>query len=187
MPDSKISALVEDTTPAVGDFFVSDDISAGDNKKVSLRNLTLAEPAVGCSVQRITTNQAIATATLTAVLFNGETFDTDGFHDNVTNPSRMTVPAGLGGYYLLRGSGVWVANATGNREMFWKVNGTTFQPGSNRNGTLGGTDAVYMSAPTLVVLLAAGDFVELFGYQTSGGNLDLAFTDTVAGMSLVGR
>jgi len=35
------------------------------------------------------------------ILFNGEEFDTDGFHDNVTNPDRITIPAGKAGYYLL--------------------------------------------------------------------------------------
>lgn len=31
-----------------------------------------------------------------SIPFGAEQFDTDGFHDNVTNPSRMTIPAGLG-------------------------------------------------------------------------------------------
>jgi len=30
-----------------------------------------------------------------------EEFDTDGFHDNSTNPSRMTIPAGKSGKYLI--------------------------------------------------------------------------------------
>ncbi len=30
-----------------------------------------------------------------------EEFDTDGFHDNSTNPSRMTIPAGKNGKYLI--------------------------------------------------------------------------------------
>jgi len=31
-----------------------------------------------------------------SIPFGAEQFDTDGFHDNVTNPSRLTIPAGLG-------------------------------------------------------------------------------------------
>lgn len=51
---------------------------------------------VGVSVKHSTTY-----AGGTVMPFDTESFDTDGFHDNVTNNSRLTVPAGLGGRYLV--------------------------------------------------------------------------------------
>jgi hypothetical protein len=35
----------------------------------------------------------------TAITFDSEEYDPDGYHEGVTNPSRITIPAGLGGYY----------------------------------------------------------------------------------------
>jgi hypothetical protein len=33
--------------------------------------------------------------TLTAITWDSESYDTDGFHESVTNPSRLTVPSGV--------------------------------------------------------------------------------------------
>jgi len=47
-------------------------------------------------------NNAIAlSTTFTDFNFTDEYFDTDGFHDNTTNNNRLTVPAGLGGLYIV--------------------------------------------------------------------------------------
>lgn len=188
MADSKIADLTEDTAPLSTDLLYKVDStgSAGSDRKVQVGNVGLATPALAVAVYRTTTNQSIPASTITKVQFNAETFDVYGMHDNVSNNTRMTVPAGRGGTWLLRGAGAWVANVNGNRELFWKVNDTTYPPGSNRNANLGGTDAVYMAAPTVLVSLAAGDFVEMVGYQNSGVALDLAVADTTASMVYLG-
>ena len=41
-----------------------------------------------------TANQAISTATATSVNFDAESIDTDGFHSNTTNNTRITIPSG---------------------------------------------------------------------------------------------
>ena len=56
----------------------------------------------GCAVRK-TADQNIVAGAAADLTFGGETFDTDSFHDNSTNPDRITVPAGKGGYYLVTG------------------------------------------------------------------------------------
>lgn len=43
--------------------------------------------------------------TLTTVPFASESFDTNTFHDNVTNNSRLTIPTGMGGVYQISVNG----------------------------------------------------------------------------------
>ena len=45
--------------------------------------------------------QSIATATYTAISWDQEGWDTNSYHDNVTNNSRVTIPSGKGGKYLV--------------------------------------------------------------------------------------
>ena len=46
---------------------------------------------VGCSITA-TGTQSISSSTWTALTYNSESFDTDGFHDNTTNNTRITIP-----------------------------------------------------------------------------------------------
>jgi gliding motility-associated-like protein len=62
----------------------------------------------------------------TAVLWNTEEWDTNGFHSTVTNTSRITIPTGAGGYYLINAS---VQNQGTNasniyRQVILRKNGT---------------------------------------------------------------
>lgn len=52
---------------------------------------------------------SVANSTATTVDFNSETYDTNSYHDNATNPSRLTVPSGLGGLYYIEAATSWVA------------------------------------------------------------------------------
>lgn len=58
--------------------------------------------AVGALVTDAST-QSINNNAWTAVNFDTEGFDSDAFHDTVTNNERMTIPTGLGGKYLIIG------------------------------------------------------------------------------------
>ena len=130
----------------------------------------------GCSLYR-GSGQTISDNTATILTFDNEYFDTDAFHDNSTNTSRITIPAGLGGKYLITGL-VYLPdnNATGNRILRIFKNGT----GGTRlvnNHSPGNAVAQYIQAQ-IVVSLIATDYVELQALQTSGGNLIYYPTDT---------
>lgn len=123
---------------------------------------------VGCSVYR-TTDQTLANNTTTIINWDAEFYDTDTMHDNSTNSSRITIPSGQGGKYLLTAIAFWSNNATGARQFAFYKNGvslgwTEISPSS--------TSASYTAGSgSLVLDLAAADYVEVAGVQNSGGNL----------------
>lgn len=127
--------------------------------------------AIGARVRR-TTTQSIPNASSTAVTFDAERFDPNGFHDNVTNNSRLTVPTGLGGVYLITFSGQWGLSATGRRQFELKVNGVTTIALDTDVST---ADANVPNRATLATVyqLVPTDYVEVYAYQDSGGALDL--------------
>lgn len=88
--------------------------------------------------------------TTVGVAFNTEQFDTDGYHDNVTNNSRFTVPAGLGGLYVVSCQ-FNLGLSGGNGFAGLLLNGNFFFAGSG---------AIARFSVSQPVLLNAGDFVE---------------------------
>jgi hypothetical protein len=130
-----------------------------------------------------TTVQTIANATNPAVAFTSEDFDTDGWHDNTTNNSRITCPAGKGGTYMVFGSLDFTANATGQRAITLRRNGA----GSLTNivvTAVGGFGNTAMQAVATIALVP-GDYVELLCFQSSGGALDIAVSNFPPSLSAV--
>ena len=123
---------------------------------------------VGCRATK-SAAQTISTGVTTAVTFDTETFDTDNFHSTSTNTSRMTVPTGKAGKYLVTAGVTFATNATGNREIYIYKNGnqysSAFQPGTS----VGSTSIVIAD----VVSMAVGDYVESRVAQDSGSSVDV--------------
>lgn len=140
---------------------------------VELDTEKAAKAAAGCVAWR-STAQALSTSTSTAISFDSETFDTDAFHDPAVNPTRLTVPAGKGGKYMVMGQVRYAASSTGIRVSAIRKNGTTDL--SNTPGPNGGTSVVAV-ATQAIASLAAGDYVEMIAWQNSGGSLN---TDVAA-------
>lgn len=138
---------------------------------------------VGASAFKNTSvaSQSVANNTATAITFNDEDYDTDGFHSTSTNTSRFTVPSGKGGYYLLSATISYDVNNTGNRALYFYKNGSAYHYAEQANGI--STWATMMNA-ALVINLAVGDYVELYAYQNSGGNLDVLRADTNTRMQI---
>lgn len=109
--------------------------------------------------------QAITTAVNTKI-----TFDTirrnDGGLADLTN-DRLT--AVVAGWYIITAGFGFAANAVGNRGGELMVNGTIEIAQQFYAAPAAGVSVMSISA---VYYLAAGDYVELFGFQTSGGNLN---------------
>ena len=69
---------------------------------------------------------SIAHNTWTSIAYAGtDRFDTDAYHDNSTNNTRMTIPAGLGGRYLIGGTVGIAQDATGQRAARIYLNNAT--------------------------------------------------------------
>lgn len=97
-----------------------------------------------------------------AMAFQVEAFDTDGFHDNVTNNSRITIPTS--GKYLV---GASVLNPTSNSStrLQIKLNGSTFIGGT---GFVGNNGISPTASVSTLYDFTAGDYVEIFCAATSG-------------------
>jgi len=123
---------------------------------------------VGCRLSK-TSSQSIATSTYTAIAFQAEIFDTDAFHDNTTNNTRITIPAGKGGYYLFIGKSNIADSATNIRVMRFFKNGATQLQNIAFTGRVEDTPQFTFST---IANLTAGDYVELSFLQNSGSSLD---------------
>jgi hypothetical protein len=115
-----------------------------------------------------TTTQTISNATWTAVGLDTEDFDTSGFHSTSVNNTRYTIPAGLAGKYLLNTNVKWVNNSTGVRLVRFRKNNTSTLAIQEKSTATEFSDQV-----STICNLSVGDYVEVFVYQTSGGNLGL--------------
>ncbi len=123
---------------------------------------------VGCSLTK-TAVQSTNNVTLTTVTWDSENFDTDGFHDNSTNNSRITIPSGKAGKYLFIAILNWNNNSTGYREGRFTKNGTA-QFYANFAATPTGEAATMITA---IINCSVGDYVEIKAEQSSGGALDI--------------
>ena len=118
-------------------------------------------------------NQSINNTTWTALNFDTEAFDQAGgaastMHDTVTNNTRLTCR--YAGVYQIFGQASWAANATGERRLRIYLNNTT-EINQNEYTNYGAGLTVIMQIGALYAL-AVNDFIELMGYQASGGALN---------------
>jgi hypothetical protein len=127
---------------------------------------------VGVGVYK-SASQTLSNNTITAITFDNEDFDTDSFHSNVTNTSRFTIPAGKGGKYLVGGIVGYAHNATGARAVYLYKNGVAYNYVSQL-GTVAQSPYGTHIPFNFVISLVATDYIEIFGWQTSGGNLTVS-------------
>lgn len=130
-------------------------------------------------------NQSIPDTTRTIVtLPSGENFDTDAFHDLVTNSSRLTLPSGLvtvglSAACVMQGYVEWASNSTGYRELRILKNGTVNSETS--------VPAVTGTMGQQIGSVNAGigsDYFEMDAYQNSGGSLNI--TAAAFGLFVIG-
>jgi hypothetical protein len=120
------------------------------------------------------TPQNMANITLTSVTFDdADSVDNLGIHDPVTNNSRFLIGLALG-WWLVIGSVEWATTGPSaqSRRSQLLLNGATAVNGSffiDPAVTINGFSTAVSSS--LVQATAATDYVELQGYQDSGGIL----------------
>lgn len=126
-------------------------------------------PYIGARAYKNSGAQSINNATATAISLDAETNDSDAFHNNATNNSRLTVPTGKAGLYAISGVVQFASNAAGYRQLQIQLNGATIL-------------SSFVVAPTTTVTsvlgetkyyLNDGDYIELLAYQNSGGALNV--------------
>lgn len=140
-----------------------------------------AAGAVGARVT-LAVAQTIPAATSTVVNFGSETFDTGGLHDNATNPSRITAP--VAGLYVVHGAAGFASNATGYRSARIVVSGVLRSIASVRADDTPGLPTRLQVSD--ILMLAAGDYVELAVVHGAGAALDLEVTYTYLAVTRAG-
>jgi hypothetical protein len=114
------------------------------------------------------TVQSIPNDDETRIVFNSVDYDHGGLLNLAADQGRFTVP--VAGTYLLVGSAGWASNGAGRRSLGFVINNNAYAGYQ--------TDVPFGTATTWqnfsrIVHLNAGDFVEIRGYQTSGGALNI--------------
>jgi hypothetical protein len=117
-----------------------------------------------------TVDQTLTTSVLTAINLTDENYDTDTIHNNITNNTRFTCKTA--GLYTIAGEAVFAAaSATGQRSLLIGVNASVFIA-ENTIPVNSASLETFLNLSTQY-RLAVNDYVELYGYQTSGGNLNV--------------
>ena len=138
--------------------------SSGDNLVLgSGVNNKLLRPAFSVSLSG---DQTLSNSTATKIAFDTEQFDTD----NAFASNKFTVPSGADGKYLFVAQIQYInlTNEDQSRAMIYKNNDVASM-GRNFQGA-NGTSALNTQA---VLDLVAGDYIELFGLQVSGGDISV--------------
>lgn len=138
-----------------------------NNNLTLVLNFLLTPPL--CQV-RNSVAQSYTSGSFAVQLFDTEDVDSSGMHSTVTNTSRMT--AVYPGWYRASGSISFTGNATGRRGGRWLVNGVPVNAGAAYNATVStAASAAEVPFRTLDAFLNVGDYLEIAGFQDSGGNL----------------
>ena len=142
---------------------------------------------------RLSANQSIPNATWTKLEVDTERYDTDNAYDNSTN-YRFTVPVGAAGAYLFN-FGTQFNNISGGAatQTVLYVNGTFESVSPFRSRTANdfidelGASAHRNLLNSSVMLLAEGDYVELWTAQMQGSSQNAGSDETYfAGFKLAG-
>ncbi|WP_373087030.1 hypothetical protein [Sneathiella sp.] len=116
----------------------------------------------------LASDQSITNNTATPLNWGSESYDTDGYHDNTTNNSRLTVPTGVT-KIILRGQIRWDSSIAGVRQFLVNKNGSGSFDGRSV-GTLEAQSPLTLQdfvSPVLAV--TPGDYFEVNAWQDSGG------------------
>lgn len=152
-------------------------INAADvNQLVTQVNFNSAPPLF-VGTQNVT--QSLLNTTTTAITFDTNVIDTYNGHSTTTNTSRYVCQQA--GYYTVAGAICYAASSTGMRGAHASVNGSALQ-GCAAQVAGGATYFTTVALPPRDVFLNLNDYVELYGWQSSGGNLSTATASDQASM-----
>ena len=123
------------------------------------------------------TTHSLSDSTWTKVEFlNSETLDTDSAYDNSTSgttANRFTVPSGKGGYYQVNAGLNFYANANDIRGIIARIQvsgATKITQYGYIAGSADGDTRHFQVNLGGILSLAAGEYIELFGWLDTNGN-----------------
>jgi hypothetical protein len=111
----------------------------------------------------------------TAAAVSWDTAVSDAYNGYTgATPTRWTCPAGYGGTYQVTASVAWAANATGQRQLYIARNGVALTYAGQDTRPSAGSSLITYQQVSALVTLAAGDYIEAWAMQNSGGALSTA-------------
>jgi hypothetical protein len=139
---------------------------AGGLPSGTVTQATLATPVAGTGPAFSayqSTLQSVSNNTLTKIQLQTEEFDTASAFDSTTN-YRFTPQ--VAGYYQINGA-VFFSTATASVIASIYKNGSEY-----KRGVYFGTSGQSAIVSSLLYLNGSTDYIELYGYQSSGGSLN---------------
>ena len=164
-----------DITTILGGYPGFDEIASELWGNYVQRNLErLYSPPGVCAVR--SAPQPITGGTWTPVSFTGtDEWDTDSFHDPVSEPSILRVPVGLAGHYRVDAQVFW-ESGDGRRNLAIELNGSTDIYGRVDSNSSGGAQVIG-AATSVELYLAEGDEIQAIVWHNSTTDpLDVATT-----------
>jgi len=133
---------------------------------------------VGVNATRTNTSTTVVANTAYQVPFPAEEFDTNAFHDNSINNSRLTIPTGYAGKYIISG---WMSNPAGSPGSYQLMrlykNGSQYTTGGVREGEYTrintGANAPFGFSQTITA--SVGDYFEIYYQQNNGETVNMWF------------
>lgn len=129
-------------------------------------------PFKGALLARSTNYTHAGGSTFAAIPFDQETYDTGGFHDAITNNTRITIPTGVTKVRMLGGSTITPTVSGSYQALHIRKNGggayvgpvrvLDYESSSQEKG---------LEIITPVIAVSAGDYFELVWYSNDGGPL----------------
>jgi hypothetical protein len=122
-----------------------------------------------------TTAQNITDSTQTTVTWQASNYNYRTMWSSGVNPSRLTVPSGMGGLYRVSSTVEYAMNGNGTRQVALMKNGGIVGRSITTNAGSGQDSRVFYSRE---IVAAAGDYFEVALYQNSGSTLALNVVQT---------
>lgn len=129
-----------------------------------------------------TGTQSVGSASHSVVLLDVN----DGTHDVTANLTNGRLSPNSPGWFLATGGVGFAGNSTGRRIAAVRKNGVIIDKSQSSMPPAGSLTTIIPTIPTLVQL-AAGDYVDLDGYQDSGAILDFLKASCTLSLTYVGR
>jgi hypothetical protein len=133
---------------------------------------------VGVQATRTNVSTSLSGGTAAAILFPTENFDTDGFHSTATNTSRITIPAGKAGKYLVNLFANTVSVNPSYIILSLYLNGAQYTASGLREGQVFRNDGQIPIVAETVVTLAAADYLEFYFQQSETATANMYFQFT---------
>jgi hypothetical protein len=128
-----------------------------------------ASPSFVGALAYLTTTFATTTGANSTITLDSEDIDTNSIHDNTTNNSRLTIPTGYTGKWLINGALSFASNTSGVRSIYLYKNGS-FVCAWDSPTPNAGTMSLNFS---YILSLVPTDYIEMKFYQNTGGNLNV--------------